>query len=184
MTFWLSWARILNLIREISIPVLLFLEIGLFWYFRSLGPGFLNNLFAPVLFLGCLYWYIKKHQESLEFLVFLTLFLGYVALFNLQLAFSLPLWLAEIVAVIFVFVLFIYFKNSIFLALVISLCLAEIAFVLYFWPTNPLSKSFILTSLFYSFWYIVVKREKILNYLVLVGVVLILVMATTRWPAI
>lgn len=194
LTYWLSWDKIIppqikNLIREIFLPTFLFLLIGLFWFFQGLGQGGLNLVFVIFLFAGSLYWYIRARQESLEFLIFLSIFLGFFTLYNFQLAFFLSPWLAELLFFIFTFLLFIYLayekrflQNSFLFALGLSIGLLQVFFVLSFWPTNPLSKSFILTSLFYTFWFVVVKKEKYLKYLVAVAVVLILVIATTRWP--
>lgn len=195
MISWLSWGRTLkNLSKPLSrifLPILLFLLIGLFWFFRPLSSGSLNTLFALFLFFGSLYLYIKRQRESLEFLVFLSLFLGFLALYNFQFAFFIPAWISEILVFIFTFALFTYLAsqkgylpNSLLFSVGLSICLLEVFFVLSFWPTNPLSKSFILTSLFYAFWFIVVKKEKILSYLVLVSFALILVLVTTNWPVI
>jgi len=192
LIYWSFWERTLkNLIREIALPIFLSLFIGLFWFFKPFGTAPYNGLLALFLFSGSLYWYIKKREESLEFLVFLTTFLGLFALYNIQFAFSIPSFLAEILFFAFVFCCFIYLafeknklQNGFLFAIGLSICLLQAFLALSFLPLNPLAKSFILTSLFYAFWFIVVKREDYLKYLILTVAVLILVLATARWPTI
>ena len=192
MTYWSSWVKILkNLIKELLLPLLLFVLVVLFWYFKGFGSGQLNNLFCLFLFLGSMLFYIKNRVEALDFLIFLSIFLGFFALYNLQFIFLIPPWLAELFVFIYTFLLFIYLsfekkhlKKSPLMAIGLSVCLLEIYFVLSFWPTNPLSKSFIITVIFYAFWFMIVLEEKILNYLVVIGLALTLVLVTTRWPLI
>ena len=192
MISWSSWARISkNLIKELFLPLLLFVLIVLFWYFKGLGSGALNNLFALFLFLGAMLFYVKDRAQSLDFLIFLSIFLGFFNLYNLQFIFLIPGFLTEIFVFVFTFLLFVYLsyekkylKNSPLAALGLSVCLLEIFFVLSFWPTNPMSKSFVLTTIFFSFWHIIVLKEKIINYLAISGIALVLVLATTRWPLI
>ncbi|MCX6806653.1 MAG: hypothetical protein NT135_00815 [Candidatus Berkelbacteria bacterium] len=203
MTYWLSWGRTLlprlksqiepakHLIKEIFLPVLIFILIGLFWLSKSLGQGSLNNVFAVVLFLGSMYWYLKKREESTEFLIFLSAFLGFFTLYNIQFVFFVPSWIAEILVFIFTLLIFTYLayeknylENSLLFGIGLSVCILQIFFILSFWRTNPLSKSFIITALFYGFWFIVVKKEKILPFTVIIVLSLILVIATTRWPVI
>lgn len=192
MTSWLSWVRTLkSLIKELFIPLLLFVLIGLFWYFKGFPFGEANILFAILLFIGGMAWYIRDRESSLEFLVFLSIFLGFYCLYYFQFTFMPQSWLAEILVFIFSFSLFIYLsyekkllKNSGLLGLGLSICLLEVFFALSYWPTNPLSKSFIMLALFYAFWYVVTKKENVINYIVLVGAALVVVFATTRWPVI
>ncbi len=192
MTFWSSWAKTLKiLIKELSLPLLLFVLIVLFWYFKGFGSGSFNNLFALFLFLGAMLFYVKNRIESLDFLIFLSIFLGFFDLYNLQFIFLIPAWLAELLVLIYTFLLFLYlsyekkrFSGSPLAAIGLSVCLLELFYALSFWPTNPLSKAFILTIIFYAFWFMIIMKEKILTYLVVIGAATALVLITTRWPLI
>lgn len=192
LTSWLSWDRTLkNLIREIFLPICLFLFLGLFWFFKPLGAGPLNTLTSLALFVGPIYWYIKAREDSIDFLVFLNVFLGFFSLDNLHSAFMFPTWVSEIFGLLLIFLFFIYFcfekgrlKNSLLLGLGLSICLLEVILALSFLPLNPLSKSFVLTVLFYAFWYVVVQKEKYLKYLILTIAALLLTMLATRWPSV
>jgi len=192
LTFWLSWGRIFkNLIKEIALPLLLFLLTVLFWYFKGFGTGFFNNLFALFLFLGALFFYIKNRSEAIDFLIFLALFLGLFDLYNIQYTFFIPSLMAQLFVFVYTFLLFLYLsyekrhlKKSALAALGLSICMLEVFYVLSFWPTNPLSKSFVLTVIFYAYWFIIVMQAKIIPYLVIVGAATFLVLVTTRWPLI
>lgn len=186
---WLSWVKILRWIEEAFLPILLFLEIGFFWNLRVFGPGGLNNIISLILLIGSFYFYFKRKKETVIPLSFLAIFLGYIALFYLHFAFSLPLWLSEILVLFFSLILFFYLcfeenqKKDIYLFFVpLAISLLEVFFVLSFWPTNPLSKSFVLVSIFYLFWYTVIKKDIALDRIILVLFALLIVLITTRWP--
>jgi len=195
-----SWAKTLpnrlkDLIkkasRELFLPILLFLEIGIFWQVHAFGSAFANSLIAFTLLAVSLFFYIKNRKLSIEPLTTLSLFLGFTILFYLHFALLLPLWISEILIFFLALFLFIYLcyeegrlENSMLFSLALLICVLEAFFILSFWPVNPLAKSFILTSIFYLFWHVVIKEEKPLNYLILTATVLLLVIVTTRWPII
>lgn len=191
MTFLSFLVKILKSLCSEIVLILLFFSLLFFWYFNGAGQGTLSLFLAFLIFIGSLYFYIKRPKKSLEFLVFLNVFLWYFALYNFGFSFSLPIYLQEILIFLltfgFLFYLLFYqkiFEKRFLIALSsfsLSLAILETFLVLAFWPTNPLSKSLILFSIFYLFFYVIIKQEKALSYLSLVALVLMIVIATTKW---
>jgi len=182
---WSSWGKtIKNLIDETFLPLFLFLNLGLFWFFRPFG-GKLEVWVALFIFVSALYWYLKKQKESLEFLVFLNLFLALFALQNLQASFVFAYWILELVFLLLFLFLFLYLLaktvqegDKIVFALVLLISLFEATVVLSRLPLNPLAKSFILTALFYLFWFVVIKKAPALSYGLTVAITILLVLLT------
>jgi len=179
------------LAKEIFLPIFFSLLVGLFWLMKPLGPGPLNGFFALVLLSGSLFWYIRRRSESIEFLVFLSVFLTFFILHNFQLAFALPFWLMELLSSLFSFLVITYLcyeknlkEKIVWFGLGLAIGIAQLFVVLSFLPFNLLTKSALLSLIVYTFWHIVVKKGYYLKFLILVCVVIVLILSTASWSAV
>lgn len=110
--------------------------------------------------LGLIFIYFLMFKNQSHWLVFLTIYLSLVMLYNCLVLSILPLWLIIILFLIvigglsFVLIKSIFDKLNwqLFYSLIITLALLEIFLILIIWPINNQSKGIVLLSIVYSYW--------------------------------
>jgi hypothetical protein len=125
-----------------------------------------------------------------------TIFLFYAAAYGIYLNYDIPLWVLIITLMLAtVLISFQYFwlinenkKNVLNYSLVLGLVMAEIVWVLNFWPFGYLTTGVITLIFYYVFWDLATshfldklsKRRVVMN-IIFFGVMVALVLSSTRW---
>lgn len=195
--------------KKIILPFLLFLGIVFFLMFEV--SGILRQSIIIVGVFSFILFFIIYRKIPLEkpkdrkntpvynilfFLLNLTAFLNFWIVFNIYFNFSLPLWGSMILALVVAVALFYYlfwacgiFSDYLLSFLVlIGLVILEIFVTLSYWPVDFITKSMILTLVFYVFSGLCIIRAKkeltkkvIAEYLVLFIIIFSVIIFTMKW---
>ncbi|NTW27737.1 MAG: hypothetical protein HGA36_05405 [Candidatus Moranbacteria bacterium] len=125
-----------------------------------------------------------------------TIFLFYATAYGIYLNFNISLWiLMAMLMLMTVFVSFQYFwlinddkKNVLNFSLVLGFVMAEIVWVLNFWPFGYLTTGVISLIFYYVFWDLVqchflntLSKKRVIINMLIFGLLVALVLSSTRW---
>ena len=125
-----------------------------------------------------------------------TIFLFYATAYGIYLNFAISLWiLMAMLMLVTVFVSFQYFwlinddsKNVLNYSLVLGFVMAEIVWVLNFWPFGYLTTGVISLIFYYVFWDLVqchflnaLSKRRVITNMFFFGVLIAVVLSSTRW---
>jgi hypothetical protein len=129
-----------------------------------------------------------------------TIFLFYAAAYGIYLNYNIPLWLLiAILALVTVLNSFQYFwllnknkKEVLNYSLILGIIMAEIVWVLNFWPFGYLTTGVITLIFYYVFWDLAschflnkLSKRRVIANMIFLGLMLALVLASARWlPAV
>lgn len=125
-----------------------------------------------------------------------TVFLFYAATYGIYINFALPLWLLMLAYIAVTYMVTYQFllltgKDSATVTrycLILSLVMAEIAWIINFWPFGYLTTGVITLIFYYVFWDIiqahfldVLSKKRVVSSLILLSTLMTLVLLTSRW---
>lgn len=125
-----------------------------------------------------------------------TIFLFYAMFLGIYLNFNIPLWvLIVILTFVTVLISFQYLwmisddkKNILNFSLILGLIMAEIIWVLNFWPFGYLTTAVIALIFYYVFWDLVkahflneLSKKRVVANMIFFGILITLVLLSTRW---
>jgi hypothetical protein len=125
-----------------------------------------------------------------------TIFLFYATAYGIYLNFAISLWvLMAMLMLVTVFVSFQYFwlinddeKNVLNYSLVLGFVMAEIVWVLNFWPFGYLTTGVISLIFYYVFWDLIqchffdtLSKRRVVSNMIIFGMLVALVLSSTRW---
>ena len=135
-------------------------------------------------------------QNWLTFILSLTAFLSFWLVYNFYFAYALPLWLSMLIILAISLILFYYFfwALSIYEKIVfpfsalLGLVILEVFLILAFWATDPTTRSLLMIIVFYPVLNLILartrnqlNRSKVIEYLIVFGLLFILLVLTLNW---
>ncbi len=135
-------------------------------------------------------------QNWLTFILSLTAFLCFWLIYNFYFAYTLPLWLSMVIVLIISLILFYYFfwslsifENIIFpFSALMGLVILEVFLILAFWAIDPTTRSLLMIIVFYPLLNLILartrnelNRSKVIEYLIVFGILFILLILTISW---
>lgn len=183
--FSISTIIIFYLIDKESIKEIFSVLAAIVFYFTFLGASRLRS-----------YSKDKTARGIISGAFFANVFLFYSGFFGLYINFSIPLWFLMLVFLAVTFTLsYRYFslisseKTKILIySLILGIAMAEISWVINFWPFGYLTTGVIALIFYYMFWDIAqsyfinkISRKRIVVNLIFFGLIIGLILVSSRW---
>lgn len=183
--FSISTIIIFYLIDNESIKEIFSALAAIVFYFTFLGISRLRS-----------YAKDKTARGIISGALFANIFLFYSGFYGLYINFSIPLWFLMLVFLAITFILsYRYFNlissektKTLIYSLILGIAMAEISWVINFWPFGYLTTGVIALIFYYMFWDIAqsyfinkISRKRIVVNLIFFGLIIGLILASSRW---
>lgn len=183
--FSVSTTIIIFLVDGFLIREIISIFTALTYYFIFLGIFRLKN-----------YSYDQTARGLISGTLFANLFLFYAGFYGLYLNFAIPLWFLMLVFLTITFIMsYRYFslissekRKILNYSLILGTVMAQISWVINFWPFGYLTTGIIALIFYYMFWDIAqsyfinkISKKKIVANLIFFSLIITMILATSKW---
>ena len=197
--------RVSRSIDMTPIPILLVVStVGLLYFVQSLKQEFLLSLLSAIMyyFIHIALYRLRSYRKDKTARGIVaagsvaTIFLFYATSYGIYLNFAISLWvLMFVLMLVTTLVSFQYFwlinddkKNVLNFSLVLGFVMAEIVWILNFWPFGYLTTGVITLIFYYVFWDLVqchflnnLSKRRVVTNMLIFALLVAMVLSSTRW---